>query len=42
VETSADRYTGLSEPVPENVSARRAEVVDFGLPVAAVNRLATG
>jgi len=33
VETSADRFTGLSEPVPKNVSAGRAEIVDFGLPV---------
>ena len=33
VETSADRFTGLSEPVPKNVLAGRAEVVDFGLPV---------
>jgi len=33
VETSADRFTGLSEPVTKNVPAGRAEVVDFGLPV---------
>ena len=33
VETSADRFTGLSGPVPKNVLAGRAEVVDFCLPV---------